>query len=179
MLDKKLYLTSEMRRPHLIQRLKKPIGNPNPWAFGGGLENGGLSKEASNLLKGIFSFDYMGSSEFEWGAVPAALQFIAEQASITKRKYIFWKVNAGLVVANKHNGVFYICPKSYEDGVKTIIDGLLKNESTLYLKESCGLKDRIETPTKYNEKTVGWLELDNGFYFNAKETPHNARSVRG
>ena len=75
-----------MKSSWLIQRLNKPYGeNPfglkdNPFAFGGGLVNGGLSHEAMDILRGIFSFDYMGAAEFEFGAVPKALQTIAANA---------------------------------------------------------------------------------------------------
>ncbi len=57
-----------MRDSWLIQRLKPAYPGlvqlwvDNPFAFGGGLRNGGLSGEAMNLLRGIFSFDYMGAA---------------------------------------------------------------------------------------------------------------------
>ena len=152
-MKEKLVLKDEMCRSWLIQRLEKPIGHENPWSFGGGLENGGLSKEAMSILKDIFSFDYMGSSEFEWGAVPAALNFIAEQSDLKA------------VVSGETQGVFYICPKSYETGVIAIIKTLLEDEHSLRLKEWCGLSDRVNHPDEYNQNKVGWLELDNGFFF--------------
>jgi len=148
-----LLLREHMRRHHLIQRLEKPIGRINPFSFGGGLVNGGLSKEAVGILKDIFSFAYMGASEFEWGAVPAALNFIAEQSSLKA------------VISGETQGVFYICPQSYETGVIAVIKTLLDNESSLRLKEWCGLSDRVNHPDEYNQNKVGWLELDNGFFF--------------
>jgi len=111
-------------------------------------------------LKGIFSFDYMGSAEFEWGAVPAALKFIAEQA-----KRLFWIPLKYCVTSGVHSGVYYICPKSYEAGVKTVITRLLKDERSLDLKERCGLAERVKDPQGYKKENVGWLELDNGFFF--------------
>ena len=41
------------------------------------MRNGGLSSEAMDLIRGIWAFDYMGAAEFEFGAVPKALQKIA------------------------------------------------------------------------------------------------------
>lgn len=150
----KLYLRQEMKRTYLIQRLCKPTHSINPFSFGGGLRNGGLSKEAMTHLMGIFSFDYMGASEFEWGAVPAALQFIAEEAS--KKNVTFGECQ----------GVHYICPKPYEAGVKAVITTLLEDESSLRLKEHCGLSKRIKNPQDgYSKDNVGWLELNNGFFF--------------
>lgn len=79
----------DWREPWLVQRLKNPITNPEnmlskvseAFAFGGGLVNGGLSKEAMKLLRPLFSFDYMGSAEFEFGEVPKALEALAKSAS--------------------------------------------------------------------------------------------------
>src|SRR3972149_3511420 len=69
-----------MKTPYYIQRLGKPYST-TPFSFGGGLINGGLADEAMKMLDSIFSFDYMGSAEFEWGAVPTALQSLANLSS--------------------------------------------------------------------------------------------------
>ncbi len=149
-----LTLKGKMDRTRLIQRLDKPRGSISPFTFGIGLKNGGLSDEGMNLLKGVFSFDYMGAAEFEWGAVPAALNFIGEQAV------------KGRIVSGQHEGVYYICPRSYERGVKEVITKLLDDEEALGLKEGCGLKYAMSpyADPKYPGHS-GWLELDNGFMF--------------
>ena len=36
----------EMIRSRLIQRIRKPVDNENPFSFGGGLKRGGMNKEA-------------------------------------------------------------------------------------------------------------------------------------
>lgn len=149
----KLYLKEKMNRTHLIQRLKNPMGRVSPFSFGGGLINGGFSKEGMNLLGSVCSFDYMGSSEFEWGAVPEAFRFMGEQAV---------KNN---LVSGKTNDVFYICPSQYESGVKEVIEKLLLDEYVFRLKEYCGLKDYFSNKNKWSRDTVGWVELDNGFMF--------------
>jgi hypothetical protein len=77
-------VTNELRRSWLVQRLNTPHtgvwgkDKDNPFAFGGGLRNGGLSDTAMDLIRGIFSFDYMGAAEFEFGAVPTALDGLAK-----------------------------------------------------------------------------------------------------
>ena len=156
----KLMLRPKMVESYLIQRLHKPSNwnvagkvIDNPFSFGGGLVNGGLSKDAMGLLRGIFSFDYMGSAEFEWGAVPAALAFLAEQAS------------AGTLVAGKEGDVFYVSPVAYEADVKKRIAALRENEYAWQKKEHCGLKDYFESKKEYAKANVGWLELDNGYVF--------------
>ncbi len=80
-----------MIKPYLIQRLKKPTNPKNgllskvveSFNFGGGYKNGGLSKDTMELIRNIFSFDYMGSAEFEYGALPKALDKIATNISNT------------------------------------------------------------------------------------------------
>lgn len=75
----------KIREPYLLQRLKKPYkvdanrsevmkGLSQAFCFGGGMVRGGISKDAWTLLNEIWRYDYMGSSEFEWGAVPKSLE---------------------------------------------------------------------------------------------------------
>ncbi len=176
MMDK-LYLKPELGRSYLIQRLHKPMNfskfgfKDNPFSFGGGLLNGGISKEGMNRLREIFSFDYMGSAEFEWGAVPAALQFLAEQRFADKLVANLVDVSPN---ANEKNIVYYVCPVQYEnDVVQRIkelrkIDGLGNRNSSIILKEHCGLKEYFSETGKWSEyakRNIGWLELDNGFIF--------------
>jgi hypothetical protein len=162
-----LILKNEMESSYLIQRLHKPAqwqikGKTfdNPFSFGGGLKNGGLSDNAMGLIRGIFSFDYMGSAEFEFGAVPTALKFIAVQA--VQSNIINSKVEL-----NKNETVYYLCPLEYESEVVNRIKQLRIDEYKYSLKEHCGLKDYFDgsygrPPRKDN---CGWLELDNGYMF--------------
>lgn len=158
-MNRKLTLTDKMnRRTHLIQRLRNPTGQVNPFSFGGGLVNGGFSKQGMSLVGTVCSFDYMGSSEFEWGAVPEAFRFMGEQAS------------EGNLVFGQVSNVFYICPSQYESGVKEVIEKLLVDEYSFRLREHCGLKDYFSGKNEFNRDIVGWVELDNGFMFFTDET---------
>jgi hypothetical protein len=103
----KLVLQEKMKRTWLVQRLQKPAPMSikgkdisNLFSFGGGFRNGGLTDEAMALLKNVFSFDYMGSAEFEWGAVPQALSFLATQTLVS-----------GTVAVKPGNIVYYLCPE--------------------------------------------------------------------
>ena len=85
-----------MKRSYLIQRLNKPIkieGNgllatlqKNPISFGGGLRNGGFPQKAMDILRKVFEFDYMGSAEFEYGAVPEALAAIQDSKTLVTKE---------------------------------------------------------------------------------------------
>lgn len=69
-----------LKESWLIQRLEAPQSFDNPFNFGGGLRNGGLNEDAMSLLRPIFSFEYMGSAEFEFGALPQSLNRLADSA---------------------------------------------------------------------------------------------------
>jgi len=137
----------------------------NPFSFGGGLINGGLSKAGMDRLRTIFSFDYMGSAEFEWGAVPAALQFLAEQRFA---KGLIAGVTDVSPDDDKKNFVYYVCPIQYETNVVKRIKELRLMKG-LMLKEHCGLREYFEEKNpryeEYAKRNIGWLELDNGFIF--------------
>lgn len=154
-----------MEKVCLVQRLRKLLGDAplaclaNPFAFGGGLKNGGLSNEAMKLLNGIFLFDYMGSAEFEWGAVPKALSRIYDD----KLKRAF---NITVKTKDNKSGIVYIiCGTSIS---KEVVDWITykaydeydKNYTT---KEYVGLQDVINGEGW--KRICGWLELDNGFFF--------------
>lgn len=89
----------------LIQRLLKPNKSSlsNIFNFGGGLKNGGLSDDAISMLNPIFSFDYMGSAEFEFGAIPEFFQVIAKN----HKNYVSSKININ------NTDVFIICDNAH------------------------------------------------------------------
>lgn len=151
--------TSEMRRTWLVQRLNPPrsfgpLGVDNPFAFGGGLRNGGLSNEAMGLLRGIFGFDYMGSAEFEFGAVPEALQGLAKD----HRRLTAWEFDIDgtpvYAVARKAHAaeveerVRAMAAKDYQFKEATFLPAVLRPDQARYVPDA-----------------RGWLELDNGFAF--------------
>lgn len=162
----KLTLKKEMERSWLIQRLHKSFVGGNELqnsflsslAFGGGIVNGGFSKAAMGILKKVFEFDYMGSAEFEWGAVPAAISFLANEAAKGALVY-------GELVLNGTENVYFISPVTYRNEVVKRITELRKDERELRLKEHCGLKRYFESQDEFCKWNVGWIEIDNGFMF--------------
>jgi len=150
-------------------------------AFGGGIKNGGLGKKAMNLLKPIFSFDYMGSSEFEWGAVPEAL----DKISSNHKDYMKFTISIDMKDVKKNyrrtdskikkekltpqskdfKSIYVICNKNIQKEVETYIRKLAEGNNTIRLKESSMLDNSLDPVEDYDGQIQGWLELDNGFMF--------------
>lgn len=169
---------TQMRRSWLVQRLRKPaqrdsiFGKDNPFAFGGGLRNGGLSDDAMDLLRPIFSFDYMGAAEFEFGAVPKALRRIGENA----RNLVATSIDVRLADVAKHwrdksegepvgsAPVYLLCAKADVAEVESRVRGWA-GESFSELKEQTRLSSALRPVHDWDAETGGWLELDNGFMF--------------
>ena len=170
-----------MEKIWLVQRLKRPFkdGDANPFAFGIGGKSGGLTDETLKLVSKIFRFDYMGSAEFEWGAIPKALQRIWDD--ITKEAFeIIVKTKEG-----KTGTVYVICGEAI---AKDVTDWIQRkaydNYDKLYrTKEGVRLQDAINNPGKEDDKpfgVCGWLELDNGFFFfTDKEMFENTKKFFG
>lgn len=181
-------ITGPWVKPWLIQRLEKAMERPeghllhgkdNPFSFGGGLRNGGFSKEAMAMFRPIFSFDYMGSSEFEWGAVPEAFKSIL--LSIEDFAPVTFEIAAKEIHFHEWDERDYKRP---EKGAKKTVylyakkDHLgpaeafirsLAGKAEPELKESAGFRRAILEPNDDKEdwrnEIKGWLDLDNCLMF--------------
>jgi len=159
----------------LIQRLRKPTvaldGKifENPFSFGGGYRRGGLTEEAFNALGKIWSYDYMGAAEFEFGALPESFERIKKNLN----EYIFDKVNIEATATDysgkrikkikKDQDVFYFClrddQKEVEELLKKFANGV---EHDYRSKEYIGLSESIF----YEDlRVVGWHDIENDFLF--------------
>ena len=125
-----------MEKPYLIQRAK--------------FENRPYKKGIDQLL----SFDYMGSSEFEWGALPKALKRVRENlADYVQFQYSFTKHPAKVVTV--------FCKKEQQDFVGSILEQLADRE--IRLKEYCDLDKYIKGEEKYANDF--WWDIDNDWFF--------------
>lgn len=174
-----------MKNSYLIQRLLEPIDGPhrallgkdNPFAFGGGLKNGGLSDKAMEVLRPIFQFDYMGSAEYEYGAVPKALAEMARnmgnlvksevKVPFKKIRVHPWMEHAYKPLPKTGEVTLYVlCQKDHVDHVKELVLGLLGDR--VRTKDGTGLPECLmerKDGEVFRGKARGWLELDNGFFF--------------
>lgn len=162
----------------LIQRLGKPYGDDwkgamlNSMAFGGG--GSGLSREAMRILSAVFSFDYMGAAEFEFGALPKSLgpfqrdagKLVAFTLTLKPTEYgdgfeRRFRKKTGTKV---ERSVYVLCRADDREYAEGVIRADAKKP--LGLKEPTRLVDALDRiPGTDEERTRGWYELDNGFFF--------------
>lgn len=140
---------------HLIQRLTNPTGRAvdNPFTFGAG--GGRLTDKMKQELSSIWTFDGMGSANFEYGAVPESLEGIGKYSS---------KGNAVTDTLQFQKPVYYICHRDLESYVRETVTQLAHDETRLVLKEMCMLEANLKGKD-YAQRIVGWLELNNYFLF--------------
>lgn len=183
----------ELERSWLVQRLGKPragrlaeIGEV--FSFGGGLKNGGLSDDAMSLVREIWTFDYMGAAEFEFGEVPKALTKIA-QAQLNAWTFAIplsdvpanWRDKA----KTKGEGeatIYALAPVGYESDLERRVHGWATDShyDEFRLKEPTKLSAALRPVEDWDRDTCGWLELNNGFlFFTDKEMWQKACSLFG
>lgn len=170
----------QMQGSWLVQRLNKPrpahhiLGTDNPFAFGGGLVNGGLSGEAMDLLRPIFSFDYMGAAEFELGAVPEALNRLAKAKRLAHSTVdvdlagvpLPWSARKDEPKIGRGTAPVYVLSQAaHVDEVHRRIAAWATEPYGRTLKESTNLNRALRPSDDSDRRTCGWLELDNGFFF--------------
>jgi hypothetical protein len=123
-------------------------------AFGGGYKNGGLSPKAMDLLRPIFSFDYMGAAEFEYGALPDSLNSMIAGIS---------DYGSHEVKLEDHT-VYVFCNNNDIGEITKVIEDIYKDEYKMDLKGYPRLKDSL-IGQEFASDIIGWLELDNNFFF--------------
>ena len=129
------------RKPYLVQRveLKKHF------------------REGSTGVDALFGFDYMGSSEFEWGALPAALRAMREKLSDS------W--NPREIRIGQH-AVWYVGPDELHKTAKEFFEDQLGPRKHR-LKEASYI-DRVFKPKDdydRRKETIGWWCIDSGLEF--------------
>jgi rhodanese-related sulfurtransferase len=168
----------KLQRSYLIQRLNAPYGGINPFSFGGGKVNGGLSKEAAVRLSDIFAFDYMGAAEYEWGEVPEAIEVLGQAAKDGELvRHVVGidmpnATNKGATIQEHQEAepvtVHVICRKGHED---EIAKRVLVWARTPHFDRPTELRPRdwemldraVQDPE--NARTMGWLVLNDPFFF--------------
>lgn len=151
-----------MRDSYLVQRLQQPrtgrLGAmTEAFSFGGGFKNGGLSEEAMELIRPAFSFDYMGAAEFEFGAVPKTLRDMVERRDKLVARFIDFTVDG------VNHKIYLICE---EEQIPEIANFLTVDFiGKARLKAPTNFRDSLKPTNEWHKDTIGWLELDNGFFY--------------
>lgn len=185
-----------MNETYLIQRLNPPVKKVGNLfdnlhrAFGGHMLQ--LTKEAWDLLDPIFTIDYMGAAEYEFGTIPNVLRAMAQAGLVegyvdiegrqikpswdrkqdhekALKKYNAIKKRGHTPKKPKpkmelpeDRRVYYLCRKDHEQYVRELIVRAAKGE----VHTKCGHNfDYALDPYNRAIRTKGWLELDNGFFF--------------
>lgn len=181
---------------YLIQRLQKPFEESNmltalsnSLSFGGGLVNGGFSKEAWELVHRICRFDYMGSSEYEWGEVPRAIASIATRA----KDFVAFTIEIDYKNVAKpwHRESIQrmVGPRGGKERDVRVTVPERAGKQTVYIlshtedakfaektirasaldklrcKERDGFSRALDPIDRWDSENCGWLELEYGFMF--------------
>jgi hypothetical protein len=101
----------------------------------------------------IISLDYMGSSEFEWGALPNSLKNI--------RKDINDYTYLDVLVSDKLITVF--CKVSQKSDVELYLINLAKNN--MILKEFSAFDSYINNDGYFKDRFDFWWDIDNDLMF--------------
>lgn len=169
----------------LVHRLNKPFDKPKgaiPCVIKNGTIDLNVMKEAR---PGLWEWDYMGSSEFEWGAVPKALKEFAAQPDLTSfvvkvpitdiRRPCGTKV--GVTDPDDKITFYAIGAAAKKDEISERIRELAAHKC--HLKEGTRI-DHAVFETLLDKRTRGWFEMDNHFFFFMdKDMFHDARNLFG
>ena len=152
--------------PNIVQRLGKPVNWKKKENFSfetGVIVEKGLCSEVGDIFENIMDFEYMGSSEFEWGHLPASLEYAIKYAK--NKDYIACEID---VTGYKGTvkSVYYICHKDMEECVVAWLKKAGKGEHPK-TQEGVRLERVIEDKNELSSyiQTCGWYDLENRFWF--------------
>jgi hypothetical protein len=111
-------------------------------------------RENKKGIDSILKFDYMGSSEFEWGALPNALYTIKKDI----KDYIYRDIN----ISEKIITVFY----NKKESLKNITEYLGKlSRHEFRLKEYSAFDEYIKSEGYFSDKIDFWWDIENHIMF--------------
>ena len=125
-----------MKKPYLIQRAK-------------------FQKRTDKGIDQLLKFDYMGSAEFEWGALLESLKRIRRrQEKYTQFEFTFENF--------EDKPIMILCKKSDKEELPKILAQITDRE--LRLKEYCDLEDYLKG-NKYSGVSDFWWDIENDYFF--------------
>jgi hypothetical protein len=156
-----------LKRSWLLQRLSKPVKNMNMirLSFGGG--GSGFTSEAEEVLSQICDFEYMGASEYEFGAPSKCLQRMLDNSE-NLSVYVFnipYKAIMPYEVVNGHRRVFIICNKTEVEEIKARIEKWASDYRHQDTRDMPYIDVAMAGGESYGKKYCGWIDIDNDFMF--------------
>jgi len=169
----------EWKKPYLVQRLCKPHGSIvlNKMSFGC-VQGGRLFDEAFKLLKDIWSFDYMGAAEYEFGDVPQALAKLVDLRNSknyfsgyvkVKGEPVNFDKDGRKIYAHRNIGhtiereVYIFCNKEHKDLIVEWLQNNVKNNEDGRTRNWTGANEAIfanENSDKRIGSVIGGLCID-------------------
>lgn len=116
------------------------------------IQRGRFQTREKNGIDSILRFDYMGSAEFEFGAMPESLDKI--RSCISEYTY--------LDVPMKDKVITVFCKDSQKTDIKTYLEELAENK--MGLKEYSDFDSYIN-PVHFPNRTDFWWDIENNLMF--------------
>lgn len=155
----------------VVQRLCKPTPTVNPFTFGGG--GSGIDPEVlAQITSTLFSFDYMGAAEYEFGAPRKALYELTENRKSYEKFDMDLPLSAVSVdswmgkredySASRKGSVkvYLICKPGQLEDVKAFIKTDARGKASL--KEPTRFSSAVRTK---GSDLIGWMDLRNVFLY--------------
>lgn len=112
--------------------------------------------EGKKGIDSLLRFDYMGSSEFEWGALPSSLKRVRENLSnYVQFQYSFKKYPSKVVTV--------FCKKEQEEFIGDILEKLALRQ--IRLKEFSAFDSYIKDDGYFKDKFDFWWDIDQDWFF--------------
>jgi hypothetical protein len=131
-----------IQRPYLIQR-----GNFRD-----------IPEDQIKGLDSLIHYDYMGSSEFECGALPKALKLMTANWG----DYVHFQMDS--IKDSDGQYLQVLCQKSQVEEVKDVLTQLFSKDCQIRLKEFTGMYDYISCKSIYSLKTNFWWDVTGNDY---------------
>lgn len=122
--------------------------------------------------RSLWQYDYMGAAEYEWGAVPEALQKLAkaDKLGVTSIRVPLKEVppnwrDKSKEVPEGEGEVFILGPMDDLPEISERVIGFATNSYPENVRDSPRLDSALRPFDEWDGKICGWLELDNGYMF--------------
>jgi hypothetical protein len=116
------------------------------------------------------NFDYMGSSEFEFGTIPKALTRLAGQKLVVRRfREVLFEIEFEFFTYGSSERDW----QAYSPILLGLLDGSLRTLESTRLNEELEFLHNVREPRQYQSRTNIWFDLKNDCFFAISEEKIN------